>query len=410
MVDTRRGYKINRTDGSLPKLELPNRIFIDDLVDITLIGKRTKEYGEVLNENILRLLEHFSCPSTEDDMLTPDISGKIGEVLERPVLGQLWYNSTISTLCAWNGTAWEKFVGYGDISGNSGFLFDGEKVPIPPNKYGSPGTLSNCNISVSPMFFNEAHVSYECFVDGDGILRCNYRNYTQASGESLSAYASYMIVCDNSYDLPPSLTPTPSPTPTVSTAVAWDIVHTGNGGSLYDGNTFYSTSATMSPSTRTDMYIDGKSYFNVKLALGGSGRVSVGICDVMIDTTQQGVRPGLTHNGVEVTLNAGGDGHIIYGSTSIFNFTPTSNTTVDFAVYAGMVWIRIRTPHTTTGWLGGGDPELLTSPTAHISGSRMYSFASIDKNTAPVVTLVNSAAQTTGDVPNGYQVLKFAQP
>lgn len=58
---------------------------------ITLIGKNYAGYGIFLNENYVKLLENFNNSSAPS----------------APITGQLWYDSTNSTLKVYNGTDWK---------------------------------------------------------------------------------------------------------------------------------------------------------------------------------------------------------------------------------------------------------------------------------------------------------------
>lgn len=407
MPNRNRGYKVKHTDATLLDIDIPRRIFIEDLVDITLIGKRTLEYGQELNENVLHLLEHFACPALEGNELLPNPSEKLENVLNNPILGQLWYNSTGEHICLWTGVRWERLSRHGNVSGNSGFIFDGEYIPLPHNRYGVKTSIDNCSINVSPMFFNSVPLDYSCFVESDGRVYCKYSN--NIGGDDISAYASYIILCDSSLDFPPDITPTITPTPPPLIPLVWDITYTSNGGSIQGGNIFYSTTIENGPSTRTNKHIAGKSYFNCRVAFSGSGRAYVGICDETLDTRNQSLRPGLTQYGLEVTS----DGHIIHASTTIHNFTPVPNMEVDFAVSGNMIWVRVRQSGSSSGvdpgitWIGGGDPATLTNPTAHISGTRMYAFSSIHQNNSSIITLNNTESDTTGSVPSGYTKINF---
>lgn len=69
-------YQINKTDGTVLTTVADGQI---DQVssDITLIGKNYSGFGEALNENLVRMLEHFANSSEP----------------ERPVRGQLWFDT-----------------------------------------------------------------------------------------------------------------------------------------------------------------------------------------------------------------------------------------------------------------------------------------------------------------------------
>lgn len=140
-------YEINKTNG----------VKITDLVDnttetiggITLVGKSTRNYGESLNENLLKLTENFSNSSppsstllgqlwwnTTDNKLmvkynaadlatswkpvnTPTVSGTAPSA---PANGDLWWDTSLSKLKLWNGTSWV-VIGPPDTSVSSTGVF-----------------------------------------------------------------------------------------------------------------------------------------------------------------------------------------------------------------------------------------------------------------------------------------------
>lgn len=218
-------YELDYTDSSKTPIQVPRRVFVDDILDITLVGKRKLEYGEVLNENILHLLEHFACHSSLTELNVPDYTSATGNLLKNPVVGQLWYNLSVRDLYYWNGTQWNKMNSFADITGNSGFIFDGDTVPIPLDFDGNLHYVGDCAISVSPVNMMEEVESFICEVDSSGVVTCKY---TPIGGTERSAYASYIIICSGSKiaitptptplpsnsPVPPSPTPTPTPTPT----------------------------------------------------------------------------------------------------------------------------------------------------------------------------------------------------
>lgn len=188
-------YELNYTDASQTPIKVPRRVFITDILDITLIGKRTLEYGAVLNENVLHLLENFSCPSLEDSENEPDSNDVIGILLTNPVIGQLWYNSRNGRLYSWSGTAWKAYDLFSDVSGNSGFISDGDTVPIPLDLHGNTHNLSNCAINVSPSLIFDEIEDFTCEVSALGVVTCKY---TPVGGSERSGVASYIIVCSGS--------------------------------------------------------------------------------------------------------------------------------------------------------------------------------------------------------------------
>ena len=80
-------YNINKTDGSL-LVTVEDGTVDASSTSLTLLGKNYPGYGEILNENLVRLLENFSNSSPP--------AGAIE--------GQIWYDRANKTLKVWNGT------------------------------------------------------------------------------------------------------------------------------------------------------------------------------------------------------------------------------------------------------------------------------------------------------------------
>lgn len=80
-------YSINKTDGTTVAIVADGQI--DQFsTDITLIGKNYSGFGEVLNENFIKLLENFA---------------KTSQPLN-PIQGQIWFDSSELKLKVYNGT------------------------------------------------------------------------------------------------------------------------------------------------------------------------------------------------------------------------------------------------------------------------------------------------------------------
>jgi len=80
-------YKINKTDGTL-LVDLIDGTINTESTDITLIGRNYKGFGELINENFVKMLENFASSSAPAN----------------PLRGQLWYDTSESRLKVYNGT------------------------------------------------------------------------------------------------------------------------------------------------------------------------------------------------------------------------------------------------------------------------------------------------------------------
>lgn len=80
-------YKINKTDGTL-LVDLIDGSIDTESTDITLIGRNYKGFGELINENFVKILENFASSSAPAN----------------PLRGQLWYDTAENRLKVYNGT------------------------------------------------------------------------------------------------------------------------------------------------------------------------------------------------------------------------------------------------------------------------------------------------------------------
>jgi len=80
-------YIINKTDGSV-LTELGDSTIDQVSTDLTLIGKNSSNYGEVFNENLIKLLENFASTSQPT----------------YPITGQIWFDKTDNRLKVYTGT------------------------------------------------------------------------------------------------------------------------------------------------------------------------------------------------------------------------------------------------------------------------------------------------------------------
>ena len=79
-------YTINKTDGSL-LTEIIDSAIDTTATDLSLIGKNVTGYGELINENFVKLLENFASTSEPNN----------------PISGQLWFDQTDNRLKVYDG-------------------------------------------------------------------------------------------------------------------------------------------------------------------------------------------------------------------------------------------------------------------------------------------------------------------
>lgn len=213
-------YSILYTSKDRRRLLIQRKRFVDDVLDVVLIGKRKVEYGEVFNTNVLRLLENFASPSDETGQ-SPDPLALTENVLIRPTRGQFWYDSRLKTLNYYNNSKWNPIKDYTKLRGSSGTVSDGELIPLPSGV----SDYTRCAMTVSPYFYQNSQNlrSHIIAVDRNGLVTAKYRTQTGV----VSGAANYMLlhvdsepvtnddsVCDS-----PVINPTPSPTTTPSPTV-----------------------------------------------------------------------------------------------------------------------------------------------------------------------------------------------
>lgn len=79
-------YIINKTDGTV-LTEVVDGSIDQTTTDLTLIGKNSSTYGELFNENFIRLLENFANTAEPN----------------HPIAGQLWFDTTENRLKVYDG-------------------------------------------------------------------------------------------------------------------------------------------------------------------------------------------------------------------------------------------------------------------------------------------------------------------
>lgn len=80
-------YIVNKTDGSIAATVDEGTVNTTD-TDVALIGKNYLQYGEIVNENFIKLLENFASYNAPT----------------RPLAGQIWYDKVSEQIKVYNGT------------------------------------------------------------------------------------------------------------------------------------------------------------------------------------------------------------------------------------------------------------------------------------------------------------------
>ena len=137
-------YIINKTDGSVLTTLIDGTL--DETTDLTLIGKNYSGFGEVFNENLVKLLENFASTAPPD----------------RPITGQLWYDVSEGRLKVYTINGWKASGGpvvsgtqpltlttgdlWIDSSENQMWMFDGSDLilvgPIWKKSQGKTGFIA----------------------------------------------------------------------------------------------------------------------------------------------------------------------------------------------------------------------------------------------------------------------------
>ena len=158
-------YQINKTDGTIVATVADGQV--DDLsTDITLIGKNFSGFGEAFNENLIKLLEHFSSNTAPI----------------HPIKGQIWFDSSQSKLKVYNGTSFvpvssatvsssqPNTLAAGDLwydnVGKQLYFFDGLSVVLLAPAYSSIQGLSGLRVDTILDTLNQTRVVTSLYNNG----------------------------------------------------------------------------------------------------------------------------------------------------------------------------------------------------------------------------------------------------
>jgi hypothetical protein len=158
-------YQINKTDGTIVATVADGQID-NRSTDITLIGKNYSGFGEIFNENLVKILENFA-ESTQPD---------------RPLRGQIWFDSSESKLKVYNGvsfvpvssatisSAQPSTLATGDLwyddVGKQLFFFDGTSAILLAPTYSSSQSLSGLRVDTILDTLNQTKVITSLYNNG----------------------------------------------------------------------------------------------------------------------------------------------------------------------------------------------------------------------------------------------------
>lgn len=188
-------YKVHHTIPSLEPISI-NEQEIDNSTALTLFGRKRLAYGKELNQNLLRLLESFSCPElASSDPAVPDLDAAADPtIFANPIPGQMWFNSTPTKelLNVWNGTIWVPQARFGDIAANWGVIASGGQIPLPVSPSGRTYDYSECSWIVSPYGYPNTIDYMQCFTDESANVTMEYS--LEGSASIVAGLANYIIV------------------------------------------------------------------------------------------------------------------------------------------------------------------------------------------------------------------------
>jgi hypothetical protein len=158
-------YQINKTDGTIVATVADGQV--DDLsTDITLIGKNFSGFGEAFNENLIKLLEHFSSNTAPI----------------HPIKGQIWFDASQSKLKVYNGITFvpvssatvsssqPSTLAAGDLwydnIGKQLYFFDGLSVVLLAPAYSSVQGLSGLRVDTILDTLNQTRVVTNLYNNG----------------------------------------------------------------------------------------------------------------------------------------------------------------------------------------------------------------------------------------------------
>lgn len=208
-------YTVDFTNISLEPIQILEGTVDVTSTDVALFGRIRLEYGELLNEDLLHILENFSCPEDAGNPGNPDLTQTIDELLSSPVIGQLWHNSTTGVIYYWTGVYWLPLRRGEDIAANWGVIAHGQQLPLPVSPTtGYVFSYDECIWSVAPAAYDGQPSIVNCTSDPtDSTVTMQYT--LSGGGGTIDGYVNYLIIgIRNNTNAGAGVTVTPTPTAT----------------------------------------------------------------------------------------------------------------------------------------------------------------------------------------------------
>lgn len=191
-------YSINFTDINVNPIIIDQGDLNVSSTDIALFGRINLEYGALLNENLLHILENFSCPESVSTPGTPDLTVALVNTLSNPCIGQIWYNSTQQVPFVYDGTEWDALGSTSDFAANSGKIYHNQQLPLPVSSSGYQFSYGECIWIVAPSGIQQAQIGSSgfnymvCSTTSEGLVNHQYATY--ATNLLVPGIANYVII------------------------------------------------------------------------------------------------------------------------------------------------------------------------------------------------------------------------
>jgi hypothetical protein len=342
-------YQINKTDGTIVATVADGQID-DRSTDITLIGKNYSGFGEIFNENLIKLLENFA------ETTQPD----------HPLRGQIWFDSSESKLKVYNGISFVPVssatisstqpstlatgdLWYDDV-GQQLFFFDGASAILLAPAYSSSQSLSGLRVDTILDTLNQTRVITSLYNNGIllGIFakdsftpKIAIIGYTGsiAPGFNVGTLANFKIraTCTNSDSLGGAPATTYVRTDTTNAIDGQLRITVDTGilfGSAINGSLFV---------TNGDLTLaNSSSNKNITLSVN-KGSTQENAIVINSDSRSIGLYPTISSS----TVNVGGD-LVINGNLTVEGTTTTLNTSIFTVEDKNIIIANVATPTNST--------------------------------------------------------------